>query len=62
MAILKASLPNRGEPKVIQRGRLVLVRSMESRSNNVKREATDPPKPCPVIISWVLELDISLEI
>ena len=61
MAFAKPSSPISGEPKVMQSGHLVVVRSSVSSSDKVKREATDPPKEFPVMINW-FELSICIKI
>jgi len=42
--------PRRGEPKVMQSGRIVVEASSESKSHSVNREATHPARQCPVIM------------
>ncbi len=61
MASCRPSSPIRGEPKVMQSGRLVVLKLSVSNSDKVKREATDPPKPFPVIIIG-FELSICIKI
>ena len=59
MVDCRPSSPIRGEPKVMQSGRLVVVKLKFSSSDKVKRVATDPPKEFPVIING-LELELSI--
>ena len=61
MADCRPSSPIRGEPKVMQSGRLVFVKLNFSSSDKVKREATNPPREFPVIING-LELSICIMI
>ena len=43
--------PMRGEPKVIQKGWHLGFNKLPSSRRKVKREATDPPRECPVMIN-----------
>jgi hypothetical protein len=61
MASCGPSSPIRGDPKVTQSGHLVFAKLILSSSHKVKREATDPPRECPVIIND-LELEICIKI
>ena len=61
MADCRPSSPIRGEPKVMQSGRLVFVKLNFSSSDKVKREAIDPPREFPVISNG-LELSIYIMI
>nr|KYP39803.1 hypothetical protein KK1_038869 [Cajanus cajan] len=60
IACCKFLSPIRGEPKVMQSGRFFPNQTL-SNSDIVKREATDPPRPCPVTINR-LELLICIMI
>lgn len=52
MACCNFLSPIRGEPKVMQSGRF-FPEPMLFNSDIVKREATAPPRPCPVTINLV---------
>jgi hypothetical protein len=57
MVCCKLLLPTRGEPKVMQSGRF-FPESMMCNSDITKREAIDPPRPCPVTINGVRGLEL----
>ena len=61
MANCRPSSPIKGEPKVMQSGRLVFEKLNFSSNDKVKRVATDPPREFPVIING-LELSICIMI
>lgn len=63
MALCNLLSPTRGEPKVMQSGRF-FPEPMLCNSDIIKREAIDPPRPCPVTIIGVrgLELLICIKI
>lgn len=59
MACCNFLSPTRGEPKVMHSGRFI-VEPMLSNSDMVNREATAPPRPCPVTINGVLLICIKI--